>query len=72
MQHGTALAASTDSDGGTHLAIWRSQDVEHWQKTYEGVPAPISGITALVPSPTSVLALGYAGNQEVTTPGVLL
>jgi len=33
-QHGTALAAGTDSDGGTHLAIWRSQDLKHWQKTY--------------------------------------
>jgi hypothetical protein len=34
LQHGTALAAGTDSDGGTHLAIWRSQDLKHWQKTY--------------------------------------
>ena len=71
-QRGALIAAGTDSVGGTHLALWRSQDLSHWKKRYEGAPAPISGITALVPSPTSVLALGYAGNQEVTTPGILL
>ncbi len=71
-QRGAILAAGTDGVGGTHLAIWRSQDLSHWKKSYEGAPAPISGITALVASPTSVLALGYAGSQEVTTPGLLL
>ena len=72
VQHGAMLAAGTSTDSGLHPTIWRSQDLEHWQTTYHGAPSNVTNITALIPSDTTVLALGYAGDQEVTTPGLLL
>ena len=72
FHRGVALAAGTDRSDGFRPTIWRSRDLRHWTTVYQGAPEPITDITALVPGPTSVLALGYSGAQEVTTPGLLL
>ena len=66
-KHGDGQRAHAAGDGSD-----RSRDLRHWTTVYEGAPEPITDITALVPGPTSVLALGYSGAQEVTTPGLVL
>jgi len=73
VEHRAVLAAGTSGTGPDGSpTIWRSTDLTHWEKTYEGGSAPVTNITKLVPSSTSVLALGYSGDQEVSTPGLLL
>jgi hypothetical protein len=72
VHDGAVLAAGVSTEGSRHSAIWRSRDLRHWDTTYTGAPAKHSNITTLVSGGSTVLALGYAGDQEVQTPGLLL
>jgi hypothetical protein len=66
-----AVGSTAGASGKSRAAIWTSSDGSRWDHAFSERPARITSYTDVASNGRSVVAVGYRGRYEATTPGVM-